>query len=216
MNTADRILAGVTALFLVAAGARLARSAETPRVIWPEIPTVSASPAPRPEARTDAAVQQALRGNLFSAARTAPATRFRVGMEAEAAMETMPAVEAPPPAEPPPPPPPPRYRVAGTMVSGTGGMALIDADPSSPAPEVYRQGDAVGGYRLHRIAYDHVVLVGATGEVRMDVAKPGETPRTAQAFGSQVPNAAPTPEVPMRQRARSSANTPPGAIPPGW
>jgi hypothetical protein len=86
---------------------------------------------------------------------------------------------------------------------------------------VYRVGDAVGGYRLERVAYDHVVLVGAMGELRMDVARPGEGRQAAAAAaslpsGTPVPNAAPTPEVPMSQRAKSAANTPTGAIPPGW
>ena len=161
----------------------------------------------------------ALDRNVFSASRTAPQSRYRVGMPMEPSVApTTVTMPAPPP---PPPPPPPRYRVAGTMVSSAGGMALIDADPSSPGPEVYRVGDAVGGYRLERVAYDHVVMVGAMGELRMDVARPGEGRRVAAAAaslpsGTPLPNAAPTPEVPMSQRAKSAANTPPGAIPPGW
>jgi hypothetical protein len=110
--------------------------------------------------------------------------------------------------------------VAGTVLDGAGGMALIAADPQARAPQVYRVGDAVGGYRLDQVAYDHVVLVGAGGELRLDVARPGQARAVAGgAFHGElqgpVPNAAPT-ETPMEQRARSSANTPPGAIPPGW
>ena len=216
MTLHEKILAGLTALLLFGAGVRIARSAEAPRVIWPEIPTV-AETSGRGEAQPLAAAQEAaLNGNVFSASRTPPRTRFRLGSELEA-MEETPVAEAGY-VEPAAPPPPPRYRVAGTMMLGpAGGVALIDADPSSPMPEVYRTGDAVGGYRLERIEYDHVVLVGTTGEVRMDVAKPGEAPRMAQAYeGPPVDPAAAAAAETRFPKAKSSANTPPGAIPPGW
>lgn len=215
MNTADRILAALTALFLVGAAVRVARPAEATRPIWPVIPEVGSVAAPPAPERVDGAVRAALAGNAFSETRTAPAARFRPGAEEEGfaaeAMEAEPMPEPPPPG----PPPPPRYRVAGTMLGAGGSFALIDADPGRPGAEVYRQGDAVGGYRLERIAYDHVVLVGGAGELRMDVARPGETPLAVQspaAAGVPVPQQ----EMPVRERARSSANTPAGAIPPGW
>jgi hypothetical protein len=222
MTTNDRIWAGATALLLAGAVWRATGAGESPRVIWPELPRASAA-TPRPPARDpEAVVRGALDRNVFSASRTAPQSRYRVGMQLTPAVSpTTLTMPAPAPTPPPPPPPPTRYRIAGTMVSATGGMALIDADPSSPGPEVYRVGDAVGGYRLERVAYDHVVMVGAMGELRMDVARPGEGRRAAAAAaslpsGTPLPNAAPTPEVPMSQRAKSAANTPPGAIPPGW
>lgn len=211
MNGRDGVLAGLTLLFLAGAVWRVAGEPEGPRVIWPTIPTAEATPARRGPDR--AASRVALAGNVFSATRRAPAARFRPGAEAEGtAAPTTEAVAY----VPPPPPPPPQYRVAGTMLGNSGGMALIDADASSPQPEVYRQGDAVGAYRLETVAYDHVVLVGAAGELRLPVAKPGDAPRAAPAFTGPVPNAGPDPNAAQRPRATSSANTPPGAIPPGW
>lgn len=216
MKPQDRIFALIAAVFLLGTVGRLARSAEPPQVSWPQIPRLPVATSGQPA--DPAALRSALNGNVFSAARTPPTARFRLGGGEEAmayAPQPAPTFDVPPP----PPPPPPRYRVAGTMLVGAdAGFALIDADPTSAAPEVYRRGDAVGGYRLERIAYDHVVLVGAAGEVRMDVARPGETvvARAPQVRGGMVPNASRGSEVPMSQRAKSSANNPPGAIPPGW
>lgn len=206
MSALDRFLAALAALFLLAAGARLSGADEGPRVEWPAIPALA--DAPGEPADGAASREVALAGNVFSAARAAPSVRFD-----PLAPEPQPRAEAAPP---PPPPAPPRYRVAGTILDGAGGIALIDAEQGTPGPEVYRVGAAVGGYRLERVAYDHVILVGAAGEVRMEVAKPGEIARAAPAFTGPPPNAAQTPDSLRRPRARSAENTPPGAIPPGW
>lgn len=204
MSALDRSLAALAALLLLAAGARLSGADQGPRVEWPEVPALAATPADPADGAASREV--ALAGNVFSAARAAPSVRFDP-------LAPEPQAEAAPP---PPPPPPPRYRVAGTILDGAGGIALIDADPGTPGPEVYRVGAAVGGYRLERVEYDHVVLVGAAGEVRMEVAKPGEIARAAPGFTGPPPNARKAPDSLLRPRARSSENTPPGAIPPGW
>jgi hypothetical protein len=219
MRSYDRMGAAAAVLLLGAALVRLAMPTAMVDAVPPAIPAL---PATEPTARSgEGAARVALGGNVFSVSRTAPAARFRLGREDSEEFDGAPdAGYSPEPAYAyePPPPPPPQFRVAGTVLDGAGGVALIAADPQARSPQVYRVGDAVGAYRLEQVAYDHVVLVGAGGELRVEVARPGQARDVAAAqgqFQGPVPNAAPT-ETPMHMRARSSANTPPGAIPPGW
>jgi hypothetical protein len=218
MNHYEWACAAAVALLLIGTGVRLAAPASPVAPVPPEIPTLPAIVEDGYGAGR-AAAQGALARNVFSAARSAPPARFRLGADELDEMMDAPAVVVD---FQPPPPPPPQFRVAGTATDGSGGLALIAADPQARAPQVYRVGDAVGGYRLEQIAYDHVVLVGAAGEIRLDVARPGQAQRAAAGaaampgqFQGPVPNAAHV-EVPIHQRATSAANTPPGAIPPGW
>lgn len=120
-----------------------------------DLPTLP-EPTGAPEG-TDALVA----GNVFARSRRPPEERWlpeeerRARAEARRREEPARVERAPDPAA--------RasgYRLVGTVVAGSSGgtFAVIEADPSTPGPEIYRHGDRIGPFRVGSIRRDRVVL----------------------------------------------------------
>lgn len=126
------------------------------------IPAVGAAgPAP--------VVDGLVQGNVFARSRRPPAERWvpeeerrptgaRTRRRAEA------EEEAPDPAALAA-----AYRLFGTVVDGSadGTFAVIEAEPATPGPEVYRRGDRIGPFRVGSIGRDRVVLALGDRRVRL-------------------------------------------------
>ena len=131
----------------------------------PAVPVVPEPTGERSPPSLDSATALVTR-NPFSRSRTPPGQRW--------------SATAPPPIRQPVrrpvAPAPPRYELLGAVVSPTPGqsMAVIEADPRKPGPEVYRIGDPVGPYRLVTIERDRVILSGngRTIELRLEPLRP--------------------------------------------
>lgn len=142
------------AAFLAFAGLvlRLAPAA-VPNATAPEV-TVARVEDDTEEARplAEDAFAPIVADNIFDQDRSPPTVRY---MPPELAVEDEVPQRAPVrPAGP---------RLFGVAVGPTGAVALIDADPTIPGAEVYREGDLVAGARLIEIGDTAVVLEGPAG-----------------------------------------------------
>jgi hypothetical protein len=101
--------------------------------------------------------------NVFSAARRAPAARYRM-FASEAAPQ--PAVSAVP-REPAVNEGERVPQLFGTVLGPRGPSALMRLDPALPDAQIYREGDSAGQYRVEKINERSVVLVGKRGRVTL-------------------------------------------------
>jgi hypothetical protein len=103
-------------------------------------------------------------------------------------------VDPPPPPPPPPPPEVPHFRVAGTAVLAEGGIAVMRI---ADGPErMLSLGDYLGGYQLHSITHDGVVMKNDEREV--SVLVPGPSQQVAAAPARPQPQ--PQPRGAQQQR----------------
>jgi hypothetical protein len=173
----EQVLRSLTALFvIVAAGALLWRPAVPNDEIPPEgIGTHSMKHAPA--APLDVTANQVIvEGNIFSAARKAPAVRYNpfepdwgsVGTGVTEPVAEAPAADANPEGAGVP-------KLFGTMVGPHGAAALLRLDASLPEAQIYREGDRAGGYRVEKINEQSVVLRGPAGRVELRLVRPEGT-----------------------------------------
>lgn len=94
------------------------------------------------------------------------------------------AVEVRAPAPRPELPPPPDFRVLGTIVTASGGAALVQVE--NEPPRIVNRGEALQGYRLDRIELDAATLVNRDRSLRLAVTTP--EPREENARGRRGNN----------------------------
>jgi hypothetical protein len=105
-------------------------------------------------------------------------------------------VDPPPPPPPPPPPEIPHFRVSGTAVVPDGGFAVMRI---ADGPErMLALGDFLGGYRLHGITQDGVVMKNDEREV--SVLVPGPAQHVASAPARPQPQPQPRAGQPQPQQ----------------
>jgi hypothetical protein len=119
-------------------------------VRFPLSPSVAARPVP-----PALAFQDVIALNMFSETRSPPRRRYVPPGRASDTAEAKPRQRRRPAAPP--------YRLSGVVVSPSGRIALIDANPRVPGAEIYRVGARVGRYRVRSISPTTVVLNGPTG-----------------------------------------------------
>lgn len=170
MNTARlRTVLDIATALLAAAAVALwfvqpplpAANAELSRVASSAAPRV----APPAVARSNAGDANAIiGGNIFSATRAAPVTRYTpVGSGSETMVDPLPVPEFVLPVAPP--------RVYGTMSGPGGATALIQPDSAGSSGRLYREGERVGQFRIEKILGSSVVLRGPSGRVEITVER---------------------------------------------
>lgn len=169
MTPLHRLVLGLRALAILFAGIAFVLLVWRPRVPLEAAPVagLDAATAALPATATPD-VSPIVNANLFSAARRAPAVRYRpFATEAE--------------------PAPPRRPVAagdagrasgvpqffGTVTGPRGTFALLRLDASTPDAQLYREGDAAFGYRVVSINEQSVVLSGPRGRIELRLTRPG-------------------------------------------
>lgn len=167
--TAGRIKAAldIATVVLVLAGASL-------WIVEPRLPLASAgsgrhatssetmATAAQPTAPPGADAGAIASGNIFSATRAAPTTRYTPpGPGSAPTGEEAPVAEFVPPATPP--------RLYGTMSGPGGATALIQDDSAGAGGRLYREGDRVGQFRIEKILGNSVILRGPSGRMEIKV-----------------------------------------------
>ena len=131
---------------------------------FPASPSAAAEPAP-----SRLAFQDIVAFNVFSETRSPPRRRYVPPGRASDTAEAKPRPRRRPAA--------PAYRLFGVVVTPSGRIALIDANPRTPGAELYRVGARIGSYRLRSIAATTVVLDGPTGRHVLRLrTPPGSSP----------------------------------------
>jgi hypothetical protein len=172
MNTTrlEPALRVLTVIFTMVAVAALLWPASIPRtVIAPA--GIEAAPTKRSTNPVDPAVTQAIvAGNVFSAARTAPRSRYNP-FEPEPASDP-PAFVDPAAAEASAQDEDAVPRLYGIVSGPAGTTALMRLDPSIPEAQLYREGDRAGRYRVVSINDKAVVLSGPRGQTVLQLKRP--------------------------------------------
>ena len=163
----SRTLIGAAAAFTIALflfGGALLRAFGTDPVLLPppaepaEAADDEASGA-NPSLSADA-LRLAVENDPFTPERRAPVERYRLPGD----------VEPEPPPPPPLPPPPPAFRVAGTVVTGDAGMALISV--GDVPPRMMSVGDALMGYRLSNVTAGTATMSNEDNDIVLRVPPP--------------------------------------------
>lgn len=180
-----RVLDAVSAMCVIAAAALFVWpvSTPTPATTAPAgnkggVANSDASvtrPTGTPGSAPDTLVVRVVNGNVFSATRKAPTTRFRLpsdGAEANVVSSMIsPAEGAVTPgmtnSEDFP-------RLSGIVTLHGERRALLQLLAADGVPQLYRVGDAHGGYRVLRIEADRVVLAGRNGSRTVKLASPAK------------------------------------------
>jgi hypothetical protein len=174
--TFARACVGLSALSLLAAAtAWWLPASPTVRPVPSGVPDSVVATVVAPTARTDEAIGTVIAQNIFSATRSAPASRW-----------SAPGLDLSPTPEPPvmdtlaaalpsgdstltdvvP-------ALYGTMVGESPRRALLRLDPTDPAPRLFAVGDRQGGWRVVAIDARRVVLAGRSGTRTLRLPEPG-------------------------------------------
>jgi hypothetical protein len=130
----------------------------------------AAVPAHAGEPLTEKALGLAADHDPFQPDRIRPAERYRLPGDIEPAAASGP--------EPPPAPP---FRVIGTAVTSTGGLAVVQVEETTP--RVVAMGESLLGYTLESVDPESATLVGQGRSLTLPVTKqaPPPAPREARA-----------------------------------
>jgi hypothetical protein len=155
--TGPRPFYAAAALFIAAGAALRLAPVRGPEALDAAPVAAAAAPGPRRTPPPDTQRYRTIVAmNAFSAARTAPATRF---LPEGLRRDTVPVARtARKPAEVP-------ARLFGITRGPGGAVALIEADPTVPGAEVYQVGDEVRGGRITAIGDSTVVLSRPSGRI---------------------------------------------------
>ena len=147
-----------------------------PLLPMPSTDTGTAASWMRP-AGTDRAVEAIVAGNLFAPSRRPPSVRYRppasvndtgvAGESVVADIDRVAMAETVSPGEPVP-------ALYGTMIGAGGATALMRLDSRVATPQLYREGDRAGGYRVVRISEQAVVLAGPSGSITLRLTPSGK------------------------------------------
>jgi hypothetical protein len=147
------------ALFLFCAALAGALSIEpvpAPAAIAADAEHVAAT-ADAPRLTTDA-LMLAVDHDPFRPDRQRSPERYRLPGEEEPA----------PPEPPPPPPPPPPFRLIGTAVTPSGGIAVIELENNTRVLEI---GESLLGYRLTEVQQEHATMTGSEQTVELPLTR---------------------------------------------
>jgi hypothetical protein len=167
----DRALTAGAALFGLSAAIALA--------LPPRVPAIEVKPAGIAAADIKAATptgdnsaaDAVIDGNIFSAARKAPAKRFNPAEPDEPVVAEEPAANVAEPISEEARVP----RLFGIVVGPGGATALLRLDPANPEAQVYREGDTGGRYRVVQINEKSVIVEGPSGRIELRLPRPEGT-----------------------------------------
>lgn len=193
MNMPSRGLLAASAALVASAfvlGNAALRATSAPAITLERAPSPAAS-APGMALGEDLAAEalvQVLDADPFQPDRQRPPQRYRLPGD----------VDPPPPPPPPPPPAIPEFRVSGTAVTPDGGFAMMRIGDG--ATRVVARGDFLGGYQLHQVTSNGVVMKNEEREVSVTVPSPA-----AQVAASPAPPTSPAAQVNRAEQIRQQA-----------
>ena len=166
----ERALLLVALLFALVAAVALAWPAHVPTrtVAPPGIDRIATKAAtPRTLTANSDAADAVIAGNIFNATRTAPPRRYNPTEPDESVIVAPPEpeqIEANDEESVP--------HLFGVVIGPAGATALLRLDATIPEAQIYREGDAAGGYRIVKINERSVILDGPTGRFELRLKRP--------------------------------------------
>ena len=129
----------------------------------PQAPATAAEPAPPATATNDEGLTS---DALMLAVDHDP---FRPDRQRSPERYHLPGDEPPPPPAPPPQlPPPPPFRLIGTALTPTGGIAIIEIENTTRVIEV---GESLLNYRLTSVEAERATMTGTEQEVQLPLVR---------------------------------------------
>ena len=173
LRRAELALRALAAIFaIVGIGAVLWRPSVTAGDVAPAVFDSTTRTGLRLASVDAKAGQTIVDGNIFSAARAAPAVRYSpFESDSGSVAATIPDSSMVGTGEVPPDDGVPQ--LLGTVVGPRGGSALMRLDPATPGAQLYHEGDRGGSYRVVKINEQSVVLSGPRGQLVLRLRRTG-------------------------------------------